>query len=47
MGAKDYCDEFAKEFLNMIQKNCQNLDVRVIWKDNWHYWALKNGCLFF
>ena len=31
---KEFYGDFAKEFLNMIQKNCQNLDEEVIWKDN-------------
>ena len=32
--SKDFYGDFAKEFLNMIQKNCQNLDEKAIWKDN-------------
>ena len=34
---KDFYDAFVKELLNMIQKNCQNLDEKVIWKNNGHY----------
>ena len=34
---KDFYDGFVKELLNMIQKNCQNLDEKVIWKNNGHY----------
>ena len=30
----DFYGDFAKEFLNMIQKNCQNLDEKAIWKNN-------------
>ena len=30
----DFYGDFAKEFLNMIQKNCQTLDEKAIWKDN-------------
>ena len=30
----DLYGDFAKEFLNMIQKNCQNLDEKAIWKNN-------------
>ena len=34
---KEFYDEFVKELLNMIQKNCQNLDEKVIWKNDGHY----------
>ena len=43
----DFYDGFVKEFLNMIQKIGRNLDVRMIRKDNWHYWATKICCIFF
>ena len=44
---KDFYGDFAKEFLNMIQKNCQNLDEKAIWKDNGHYRASKICRIFF